>query len=218
MSWDIILFDFDGTLSDTGLGITLCAQHALRAMGTEVEDPQTLRYFVGPPLDESFRTRHNMSMEDALKAIVIFRERYAARGVFEHEPYPGAFEMLHVLKKAGKRLAIGSSKARIFLEQILSDHGVLDCFEHVVGEETDGRFNTKTLVLEELMRRFGADDALKKKMVMVGDRKFDIEGAHGLDLPCIAVSYGGYAEPGELDKADYIVDTVEQLQEFLLQH
>lgn len=216
MGWDIILFDFDGTLSDTGLGITRCAQHALRAMGWTVEDPRTLRYFVGPPLEECFRVRHHMSEAEAQQAVKLFRERYAARGIFEHAPYSGACEMLHALRRAGKRLAIGSSKARIFVEKILSDYGVLECFEHVVGEETDGRFSTKTLVLEELMRRFGASDALKKTMVMVGDRKFDIEGAHGIGLPCVAVRYGGYAESGELDQADYIADTVEQLLALLL--
>lgn len=217
MSWDIILFDFDGTLSDTGLGITLCAQHALNAMGRPVDDPKTLGYFVGPPLEETFHVRLQMSEADTQEAIRLFRERYNTRGVHEHAPYPGALEMLHTLHRAGKRLAIGSSKAHVFLERILIDYGVRDCFEYVVGEAADGRFGKKALVLEELMRLYSADDALKKTMVMVGDRKYDIEGAHGIGVPCVAVAYGGYAEPGELASAEYVVDTVEELQSLLLQ-
>lgn len=215
MSWDIILFDMDGTLSDSGLGISRCAHYALTEMGFPVGEPETLRHFVGPPLEESFRLRHGLNEEETVQAVGLFRARYKEKGIQEHAPYPGVQTMIRALHAAGKRLALASSKPRIYAEKILKDYGIRDCFEHVMGSEFDGRFGSKTLVMEELMRRFQADEALKQTMVMVGDRIYDVEGAENLGMPCVAVGYG-YAEPGELDRATYFVESVEQLQQLLL--
>lgn len=215
MSWNVILFDFDGTLCDSGVGITRCAAHALRELGFTVGEPETLRYFIGPPLESSFRDHNDMTEEQVQEGVRIFRARYAEKGVYEHESYPGVQEMLHALLAAGKRLCIASSKPRVFVEQILGAYGVLDCFEHVVGCELDGRFGTKTLVLEELMRRLDVKDGDKADMVMVGDRKYDIEGAHNIGLPCVAVLYG-YGEAEELCAAEFVVGTVAELQALLL--
>lgn len=215
MHWDTILFDMDGTLSDSGPGITRCAYHALTQMGIQVSGPEALEHFVGPPLAESFGERHGLSGADVEKAIRLFRERYQEKGIREHTPYPGIPELLRALHGAGKRLALASSKPRIYAEQILSEYGVRDCFGQVMGSELDGRFGSKTLVLEELLRRLEADAVSKTTMVMVGDRSYDIEGAHNVGIPCIAVGYG-YAEPGELDQADAYAATVEALRALLL--
>ena len=216
MRWNVILFDMDGTLSDSGTGITRCAYYALTNMGYAVDSPDSLHYFVGPPLEESFGVHNGMSPEQVKEGIRLFRERYAEKGIHEHAPYPGVPEMLHRLHAAGKRLCLASSKPRVYAERILESYGVRDCFEQVMGSEFDGSFGTKTLVMEELMRRLRADDALKETMVMVGDRKYDIEGAHNLGLPCIAVGYG-YGEPGETREAEYTVSSVSELEKLLLE-
>ena len=215
LSWNVILFDMDGTLSDSGIGITLCAHYALTEMGFPVGEPASLRYFVGPPLEESFTQRHGMDAAQTQEAIRLFRERYAEKGICEHAPYPGVPEMLRRLHGAGKCLCVASSKPRIYAERILESYGVRDCFTEVMGSELDGRFGTKTLVLEELLRRLHMDGSMKARTVMVGDRHYDVEGAHDLGLKCIAVEYG-YAEPGELTQADLRVPTVAALEKLLL--
>ncbi len=215
MGWNVILFDFDGTLCDSGVGITRCAAHALKALGFPVGELDTLRYFIGPPLESSFRDNNDMTEQQVQEGVRLFRARYAEKGVHEHESYPGVAEMLRALRDAGKRLCIASSKPRVFVEEILASYGVLDYFEQVVGCELDGRFGTKTLVLEELMRRLDAQNGDKADMVMVGDRKYDIEGAHNIGLPCVAVLYG-YGEADELRDAEFVVGTVGELQSLLL--
>ena len=215
MGWDVILFDMDGTLSDSGIGITRCAQYALQALGYEAEDAASLRFFVGPPLEDSYREHYDMTPETIAEGVRLFRERYAKYGIEEHAAYPGIPEMLRALKAAGKRLGLASSKPRIYAEHILEVYGVRDCFEQVMGSELDGRFGTKTLVMEELLRRMNVAGETMERTVMVGDRKYDIEGAHNHGLPCIGVEYG-YAEPGELTEADHTVATVEELQAMLL--
>ena len=215
MSWDVILLDMDGTLSDSGLGITRCAYHALTELKVETGGPETLRHFVGPPLGESFGKRYGLSPGDTERAIALFRERYRETGIHEHVPYPGIPELLRDLYDAGKQLILASSKPRIYARQILEDYGVLEYFTIVMGCELDGRFDTKTLVLEEIMRQLHADDAMKKRMVMVGDRRYDLEGAGNVGISCIAVTYG-YAEPGELDGADAYAGTVDELRALLL--
>ena len=172
-------------------------------------------FFRKPPLEDSFREHYGMAPDTIAEGVRLFRERYAKHGIEEHAPYPGVPEMLRTLKAAGKRLGLASSKPRIYAERILESYGVRDCFEQVMGSELDGRFGTKTLVMEELLRRMHVTDAGMKSTVMAGDRKYDIEGAHNHGLKCIGVEYG-YAEPGELAKADYTVASVAELQALLL--
>ena len=122
-----------------------------RKMGRPSPGPEALRYFVGPPLTDSFGTVNGMNDEDTQQAIRFFRERYAEKGIQEHEPYPGIPEMIQELYAAGKHLQIASSKPRPYILRILTDYGILDCFENVVGSEFDGRLTKKTAVLEELL-------------------------------------------------------------------
>ena len=215
MSWDIIFFDVDGTISDSGPGITRCADYALRKMGRQSPGPEALRYFVGPPLTESFGVANGMNDADTQEAIRYFRERYAEKGIQEHEPYPGIPELIHALHDAGKRLQIASSKPRPYLGKILGSYGILDCFENVVGSEFDGRMAKKTEVLEEVLRRLDATGADRSKIVMVGDRYYDVNGAHDHGLACIGVRYG-YGPAEEFEDAEYAVDSVDELRELLL--
>ncbi len=215
MSWDYICFDMDGTLSDSGPGITRSADYALRKMGRPSPGPEALRYFVGPPLSDSFGVVNGMSDEETQQAIRFFRERYAEKGIQEHEPYPGISEMIRELYAAGKHLQIASSKPRPYILRILTDYGILDCFENVVGSEFDGRLTKKTAVLEELLRRLDECERRRERIVMVGDRYYDVRGAHEHGLKCIGARYG-YGTADEFADADFAVDTVEELRELLL--
>lgn len=219
-----ILFDLDGTLTDPKQGITGCVQYALRKLGMEPPDADALEPFIGPPLMDSFREFCGFDEETGAKAVAYYRERYAVDGLFENEAYPGIVQMLARLQAAGCHLAVASSKPEVFVKKILERFEMLPYFEVAVGSELDGSRVRKEEVVAEALRQLLGEDALmqdasgrKADVAMVGDRKFDVQGARMFGLTSIAVTYG-YAAEGELEEAgaDAIVDSVEELEYRLL--
>lgn len=215
------LFDLDGTLTDPKEGITKSVQHALKYFGIEEPDPDRLEPFIGPPLKDSFMEFYGLSEEQALKAVEVYRERFAPVGVLENEIIPGTGQMLAHAREKGIHLAVASSKPLVFVRQILRHFQIEDYFEVVVGSELDGTRGSKEEVVEEALRQLGIlemDPADKKSLcAMIGDRKFDIQGAIAHGLTGIGVSFG-YAGEGELSAAgaDMVADTMEQLERILL--
>lgn len=215
-----ILFDLDGTLTDPKLGITSSVQYALRALGIEEPSLDKLEPFIGPPLTASFREFYGLEGERLATAIDKYRERFATQGIFENEIYPGIPQMLADLKAKDKLLAIASSKPTLFVEQILEHFEIRKYFDHVVGSNMDGTRGTKEEVVEETLRQMLTVEmtpAQKRDAVaMVGDRKFDIEGARAHGITSVGVLFG-YAPEGELEEAgaDYIVNSVRSLQVLL---
>lgn len=219
-----ILFDLDGTLTDPKLGITGCVQYALRKLGMEAPDADALEPFIGPPLLDSFREFCGFDETTGRQAVAYYRERYAVDGLFENEAYPGIVQMLARLQAAGCHLAVASSKPEVFVKKILEHFGMLPYFEVAVGSGLDGSRVQKEEVVEEALRQLLGEDGLRQAAsgnstdaVMVGDRKFDVQGAKRFGLACVGVAYG-YAAAGELEEAgaDRIVETVEELEEALL--
>ncbi len=219
-----ILFDLDGTLTDPKLGITGCVQYALRKLGMEAPDADALETFIGPPLMDSFREFCGLDEEKGAQAVAYYRERYAVDGLFENEAYPGIVQMLIRLQQAGCHLAVASSKPEVFVKKILEHFGMLSCFEVVVGSGLDGSRVRKEEVLEEALRQLLGErvpaketSAYAEGVVMVGDRKFDIQGAKAYGIASVGVAYG-YAAEGELEEAgaDRIVKTVQELEEALI--
>ena len=218
--FEYILFDLDGTLTDPKLGITSSVQYALRALGIEEPSLDKLEPFIGPPLTDSFREFYGLEGERLATAIDKYRERFATQGIFENEIYPGIPQMLADLKAKDKILAIASSKPTLFVEQILEHFEIGKYFDHVVGSNMDGTRGTKEEVVEETLRQMLTVEmtpAQKRDAVaMVGDRKFDIEGARAHGITSVGVLFG-YAPEGELEEAgaDYIVNSVRSLQVLL---
>ena len=218
--FEYILFDLDGTLTDPKLGITSSVQYALRALGIEEPSLDRLEPFIGPPLADSFREFYGLEGERLATAIDKYRERFATQGIFENEIYPGIPQMLADLKAKDKLLAIASSKPTLFVEQILEHFEIGKYFDHVVGSNMDGTRGTKEEVVEETLRQMLTVEmtpAQKRDAVaMVGDRKFDIEGARAHGITSVGALFG-YAPEGELEEAgaDYIVNSVRSLQVLL---
>lgn len=228
--YEYILFDLDGTLTDPKPGITACVQYALHKMGIEEPDLDKLEPFIGPPLLDSFHEFYGFDEEQGQQAIAYYRERFGVTGLFENEVYPGIGQLLEALKAAGKKLAVASSKPGVFVERILEYFGLCTYFDVVVGSELDGMRAKKEEVVEEalyrllpeelfqdIMRRKGIEPERKyDTVVMVGDRRFDVEGAKEFHIASVGVNYG-YAAPGELSSAgaDVIVETVAELREVL---
>lgn len=218
--YNYILFDLDGTLTDPKLGITSSVQYALRALGIEEPSLDRLEPFIGPPLADSFREFYGLNEEQIVTAIARYRERFNNQGIYENEIYPGIADMLAVLKAGGKKLSIASSKPTQFVERILDYFDIRIYFDVIVGSNMDGTRSKKEEVVEEALRQMlpaGMTPAEKKAAVaMVGDRRFDIEGAKEHGITSVGVSFG-YAQEGELAQAgaDFIVDTVDDLLEVL---
>lgn len=215
---EYLLFDLDGTLTDPKVGITTCVRYALKAFGIDEPNLDKLEPFIGPPLKDSFMHFYNMPSEQADAAVEKYRERFKDIGLFENEVYIGIPEMLKKLQKKGMHLAVASSKPTVYVERILEHFGMKQYFEVIVGSELDGRRVNKDEVVDEALRQlFGEKPVERQKVYMIGDRKFDVEGARAQGVESVGVSYG-YGGLQELQEAgaDYIVESPGELSYFLL--
>ena len=212
--FEYILFDLDGTLTDPKEGITKSVQYALASVDIDEPDLDKLESFIGPPLHESFMEFYGFDRDMAMKLVEKYRERFNVTGIFENKIYPGIADMLKALKESGCKISIASSKPTVLVERILDHFDIRKYFDSVVGSNLDGTRTKKEEVVEEALRQLAC---VKEKTAMVGDRKFDIEGARAFGLIGVGVSFG-YAQENELEEAgaDYIVDSVEELQKLLL--
>ena len=210
----VILFDLDGTLTESGEGITRSVQYALEKIGKPEEDREKLQVFVGPPLLEQFMNYACLDEETACRAVEYYRERYKKQGIFENELYPGVEQMLQGLREKGFRLAVASSKPEYFVTQILEYFHINQYFEQIVGSGLDGSRSSKAEVIEETLARLQMSDH-RQDVLMVGDRKYDVLGAREAGLSCLAVSYG-YGSVEELEAVEplKIVDSTEEILDF----
>ena len=214
MKYKYLLFDLDGTISDPKIGITKSYQYALKHLGIDVPNLDDLEPVIGPPLKDSFRELYGLNDEQTKIAIEKYRERFSVKGLFENTIYPGMKDLLEELVAEGCVLAIASSKPTVFVERICEYFEIKQYFHHIVGSFLDGRRSKKEEVVEEAIKEFEERDL--KKIIMVGDRKFDIVGAHEIGLKAVGVTFG-YGGKEELEEAgaDYIVDTVKDLEKLL---
>jgi len=195
MSRKAILFDLDGTLTDSGEGIINCAILALEHFGLPVPSREDLRVFVGPPLRDSF-INHGVPADKAEEAIAVYRSRYIPIGKFENTPYPGIRELLDTLQKEGHKLYIATSKPEGMSKDILEHFGLAQYFTLICGAASDGLRNTKEAVIEYLLAQLES----RANLVMVGDTIYDVHGATHHGIPCIAVTWG-YGIADDMKKA-----------------
>lgn len=212
-----ILFDLDGTLTDPREGITKSVQYALSHMGIEEPDLKKLEPFIGPPLIDSFMEYYGFSLEEARKATDFYRENFSVKGIFQNELFDGVPQMLQSLKENGRVVAIASSKPEPFVEQILEHFDIKQYFDYVCGSTLNETRTKKEEVIEELLKRMNLSAEEKKQMLMVGDRKFDVEGAAYFGMPCLGLTLG-FAAEGELEEAGAaaVVDSIKEMQEYIL--
>ena len=211
--YDYILFDLDGTLTDSGPGIMNGFEYALGKMGIDIPDRSSLRKFVGPPLGDSFEKTLGFSPEDAAKGIAFYREYYADKGVYENDVYPGVFELLDKLKASGKKMIVATTKAELMANVVMDHFGLRKYFDLMVASNNTDRKN-KIDVLKYAIENGGVDI---EKAVMIGDRFYDVTGASHFGIDSVGVLYG-YGSRQELVDAGatYIAETVEDLNGILL--
>lgn len=206
-----ILFDLDGTLTDSGEGIMNCAQLALEHFGIHVPDRDTLRVFVGPPLHDTFR-KFGVPEDQVDEAIRIYRSRYVPIGKFENTPYPGIRELLEKLCAQGHRLYVATSKPEDMSVEILEHFDLAKYFDHICGASLDRSRSSKDAVISYLLEQYSRGE----EMIMVGDTVFDILGAAAHGIPAVGVTWG-YGNPEEMKKAGAaaIAPTVDALFDIL---
>ena len=213
-----ILFDLDGTLTDSKEGIINCFKYAIEKLGDPIPPEETLLSFIGPPLRLSFGSL-GYDEEKIELAIKTYRERYVPIGKFENTPVEGGVELCRSLREKGYRLAIASSKPRHMCVDICEKFGFAPYLEHIVGPMGDDSW-TKADVIREACRLFGLRDSDMPDVLMIGDRMYDVEGAKECGIDCVGVEFFGYAAPGELMDAGAVavVKTTDELEEYILSH
>jgi len=207
-----ILFDLDGTLTDSGEGIINCASLALERLGLPVPDRDAMGVFVGPPLRDSF-LRFGVKPEDVETAIEIYRSRYVPTGMFENTPYKGIQQVLATLRNAGHRLVLATAKPESMAVAIVEKFELAEYFELLCGASMDSSRDSKDKVIGYVLEKTGTDG----QIIMVGDTAYDVTGAAAHGIPTIGVSWGyGSVEDMRAAGAIAIADTPSQLLELLL--
>ncbi|MBQ9765327.1 MAG: HAD family hydrolase [Lachnospiraceae bacterium] len=208
-----IFFDLDGTLTDPKEGITKSVAYALEYYGIHVDDLDKLIDFIGPPLWDSFKDFYGFDDEKANEAVAKYRERFCDIGLYENAVYDGIEHMLSSLKDKGYRLAVATSKPTIYSKKIVK-HFKLDVyFEEVVGSEMDGTRVKKEDVISYALETLNMK---AEETIMVGDRRQDIKGAIANNMRNVGVLFGyGSREEFEQAGADYVVESVAELEEYL---
>ncbi len=210
-----ILFDLDGTVADSAEGVTNSVYYALSHMGIEVADKSELKKFIGPPLSSSFKEFYNFSEDQIKKGTALYREYYTDKGINEATIFDGIEPLLHELKTCGRKIILATSKPEVFAVKIIENFGVSEYFDVIAGSTLDEERNTKTKVIEYALEKAGVTDL--SEALMIGDRKHDVIGANETGIRCAYILYGyGNREEAEEYNADYILDTVNDLEKFLL--
>ena len=206
-----ILFDLDGTLTDSGEGIINCAEKTLRHFGITPPDRTTMRSFVGPPLLDSF-PKFGIPADRAEEAVRIYRQFYVPEGMLQNFPYPGIEQVLEKLRKDGHTLFVATAKPEHMSVTILEHFGLSQYFEGIYGAIIDGLPDTKASVIARILE--SNPDATD--IILVGDTVTDVKGAAVHSIPTVGVSWG-YGEVADMKKAGAvaIVNSMDELYEYL---
>ena len=202
--YDYVIFDFDGTVVDTGEGILKSLQYSFREMGREVPELDDLKKFIGPPIYYSYTIYYGVSEEEVGEYIKKYRERYKVKGIYECELYDGMTQLLDSLKAKGIKIGIASSKPMHLIYSVADYLKITDKFDAIVGVKIDdSNHSSKTQLVLDAMTEMGATD--KSKVLMVGDRLYDIDGANGAGVDSCGAIWGyGNEEEFREHNATYI--------------
>jgi phosphoglycolate phosphatase len=209
MQYTSLLFDLDGVVTDPYEGIAHSIQYALGKFAITENDTATLKAFIGPPLEKSFREYYTFGVQDAKRAVAYYREYFAEKGIYENEVYPGMVAVLEELNNRNKICILATSKPDIFAKKILRHFNLDSYFAHIVGSNLDGTLSEKEDIIKHCIEMYHLH---QKTTVMTGDRKYDIAGAHKNGIDAVGVLYGyGSREELEQESPEYIIARVMDL-------
>lgn len=205
-------FDLDGTVTDSREGIFNCVKYALESRGIAEPDYERMKAYIGPPLVKGFMEINEVDEETAIELLNKYRERYSVYGVYECKLYDGIAELLKSLAERGHTLAIVTGKPEHYAKIIAENLGVKKYFDYIIGPSLSNTEEEKDSLVRRALSLMNTKNA-----VMIGDRKFDIEGAKMNNISSVAVMYG-FGTPEELKNAnaDFYAETVKDLHNLLL--
>jgi phosphoglycolate phosphatase len=214
MRYKNLIFDLDGTLTDPKNGITGSVSHALSRLGIIENDPARLLPYIGPPLARSFKDLHGLNEEQVEKAVRFYRERFSTVGLYENEVYEGIGELLGLLSELGYVLVLATSKLEHFAEKILDHFHLAEYFCFVAGSTLDGTRSEKGDVIRYALH---ANGYVPAQTLMIGDTKYDIEGAreNGIDSVAVGYGYGDWRETLQSGPT-HVCSTIVELKELLI--
>lgn len=197
MVYKNILFDLDGTLTDPYSGITNSVKYALGKFNILENDENKLKLFIGPPLDTSFMEYYSFDKNKSKIAIDYYREYFSKKGIYENKLYDNVENLLKNITIKNKNTILATSKPKKFALEILDYFKIGKYFKEVVGSNLDGTLSEKGEIIKYIIEKNSFN---KIETIMIGDRKYDIIGAHMNNIDSIAVMYG-YGSKEELEEA-----------------
>ena len=217
--YDVIAFDLDGTLSDPARGLVQGFVYCFKKLGIPYDDEESLRKYIGPSLYDEWQEDFGFTPEEANAAIEVFREYYNIYGWWDNVMYDGIPEMLDSLKRAGKKVVLATSKPLDTAKKVLELFGLTRYFDFVGGaisHENDQKWQVLNWSLSEVGVDLSDPDSLAK-CIMVGDRKYDAEGAQICGIDSMGVLYGHGTEK-EMTSSGFtvLVSSVAEISEYLI--
>jgi phosphoglycolate phosphatase len=214
-TWSAILFDLDGTITDSAPAITSSLARTFTLLGRPVPSDSELLSYVGPPMLEAFQEYAGMTPDEAVEAITVYRAEYHGAASLDTAVYPGIAGLLERIHAAGIPLALATSKPELSAIAILTHFDLAKYFTATVGASADETRSKKTDIVAEALTRLAATGADTSAAVMVGDRSYDAVGAQANGIPAILVEWG-YGSPAEAAAATAVVHSADQLAKLLL--
>lgn len=217
MQYKTILFDLDGTITDSGEGIIYSVLYALKKMNVNVPEQRELYSFIGPPLIDSFKTVCHLDRHTSEQAVSYYRDYYQSKGMYENNLYEGIVEVLADLKQAGCALYIATSKPEIYAKQILTHFDLDHYFVGIYGASLDSGRSKKGDVIRYALQSAGITNL--NETLMIGDRSHDMIGAKENELACMGVLYG-FGDQVELEStgADYLAITPKDVEKIIMKN
>ena len=213
MSYGVIAFDLDGTLTNPERGLISAFVYAFKRLGIYDGDREALKRYIGPPLYDEWQKDFGWSFEEASRAVDIFREYYNVYGWWDNEVYPGIKELLSALRASGKKLVVATSKPEITAKKVLSLFELDGYFDYIAGASMNGSEDLKWQILSRALRSVGGRP---EDTILVGDRKYDAEGAARVGCDCLGVLWG-HGSRDELEAAGFtsLADTPAEVLKIL---
>ena len=214
MAYSTILFDVDGTLCDPGKSMIECARYALSKFDIHETDDENLRRLIGPPLEHAFRDYYGFDEAQSEQAVTHFRDMMQREGVQLYEAYPGISEILNELKQSGRQLAVVTSKIDHIAKETLAKTGLIDYFEFISAQQPNVVVD-KEEILSKALSELDITDM--STVVMIGDRRHDVEAAKAHSVDSVGVLWGyGNQEELENEGATYIAVNANELRQLLI--
>ena len=198
--YDTVAFDLDGTLTNPERGLLSAFEYAFKKLGVTYESRDSLKKYIGPPLYDEWQKDFGWSFDEASHAVDIFREYYNVYGWWDNEVYPGIEDMLRQLSESGKILVVATSKPEQTAKRVLALFGLDKYFDCIAGASMNGTADGKSQILSRALRSVGVADA--DECILVGDRKYDAEGAAQVGCDSIGVLWG-HGSREELEAAGF---------------